>query len=196
VPVQAGQVIVPPQPLLTGPQSEPPPLAAHASVVVNGTQTLTPLSFETTAPSLSVVTFDDPQTFGVPAPPHSSPAGQPPPSATPQVTRPPHPSAITPQFIGFVVPGTMHAVAAVAGTHAAVPPHTFGVPGVPPPQVVVPVQTTQGFAMTPPQPSACWPQRPDTEGSEQVLGTQAGPPPQTLGVPPPPHDCPEVQSPH
>ena len=128
--------------------------------------------------------MDDPQTLGSPAPPQVSPAGQAAP--VPHVTVPPQPSAITPQFIGMPDDVTQ-TVLAVAGTQPAAPPHWFGVP--PPPQVSVPVHVTQGAGMSPPQPSDCWPHSVATLGSAHVFGTQAAPP-QTLGVPPPPHDWP------
>src|SRR5438309_540458 len=72
-------------------------------------------------------------------------------------------------------------------------PQTLGMP--PPPQVWTPVHATHGAAMPPPHPSACWPHRLATVGSAQVLGVHTGPPPQTLGVPPPPQDCPLAQVP-
>ena len=128
------------------------------------------------------MTVEEPHTFGSPAPPQDSPAGHAAP--VPHVTVPPQPSAITPQFIGMPVDVTQ-TVLAKAGTHAAVPPHAFGVP--PPPQVCGAVHVTHGVAMRPPQPSDCGPHKLAMLGSAQVCGTQAAPP-QTLGTPPPPQD--------
>jgi hypothetical protein len=134
----------------------------------------------------------EPHTFGSPAPPHDSPLGQGAP--VPHVTVPPQPSAITPQFIGMPDEVTQ-TEPAVAGIHAALPPHTFGVP--PPPQVAGGVNVAHEDAMRPPHPSACWPQREETLGSLHVFGTHGAAPPQTLGVPPPPHDWPAGQlAPH
>ena len=130
------------------------------------------------------MTVDEPQTFGSPAPPHDSPGGHAAP--VPHVTVPPQPSAMTPQFIGMPDDVTQ-TVLAVAGTHPAEPPHTFGVP--PPPQVCGAVQVTHGAAIRPPQPSACCPHKVAMLGSAHVVGTHAAPP-QTFGVPPPPQDWP------
>jgi hypothetical protein len=96
-----------------------------------------------------------------------------------QARRSPQPSAITPQFI--VPPsGSTHAWLVVSGTHAAEPPHSFGVP--PPPHVCGALHVTQGVATTPPHPSACWPHRFAMLGSAHVVGTHAAPPPHWLGT--------------
>jgi hypothetical protein len=192
--VQAVQVYVAPQPSLAEPQSATPPVPVQAVALGIGVQTGGPASIVMVPPSGSGMTDLEPHTLGSPAPPQVSPGGQvAPPSLGPQGIKLPQPSGMLPQFIGMPLAVT-HAVLAVAGTHAAAPPHWFAVP--PPPHVCVPVQVTHGAAIKPPQPSGCWPQRVATVGSEHVLGTHTGPPPQTLGVAPPPHDWPLLQTPH
>jgi hypothetical protein len=124
-----------------------------------------------------------PQTFGCPPPPQTSGAVQP----TPQPMVPPQPSAMLPQF--------MPAGQLVIFVQL-VAPHWFGVP--PPPQIAPPVHLLAPQSTTPPQPSATSPHSlaPQSAG---VLGVQVPPPgppePHTLGVPPPPHVCGEVQLP-
>jgi hypothetical protein len=126
----------------------------------------------------SAVTVPPPQTLGVPLPPQIEGAGH----APPQLTVPPHPSAMTPQFIpaghdvSFVQLGV---------------PHWFATP--PPPQIAPPVHFDVPQSMTPPQPSATLPHSFEPHEAT-ALGTHAppsappsAPPPQTLGVPPPPH---------
>jgi hypothetical protein len=98
----------------------------------------------------------------------------------PQVTDPPQPSAIDPQFIP--------AGHCVIGWHSGLP-HTFCVP--PPPQISPALGQVEPQSRIPPHPSASLPQL--AFAVWQVSGTQAPPsgptrlpPPQTLGVPPPP----------
>ena len=69
-------------------------------------------------------------------------------------------------------------------------PHKFGPP---PPQNAGDVQLLQ-LAVSPPQPSDCWPQVPAGK-SVQVSGVQLGAPPQTFGVPPQPQQLPPEQVP-
>jgi hypothetical protein len=151
--VQVAQVICPPHPLLTGPHRATPP-EVQACVAVKGVQMLTPLSVKSTPPSGSGVALAAPQTPWVPPPPQVSPAGQAEPASVAlHDTTPPQPSAITPQFIFVLVPGTTHAAEAVNATQPWLPPHWLAVP--PPPQVCVPVHVTHGAAINPPHPSAC-----------------------------------------
>jgi hypothetical protein len=86
----------------------------------------------------------------------------------PQLTVPPQPSGIVPQM--------SPAGHAAIGVH----PHTFGLLGVPPPQVLLPEHVPQ--LSMPPQPSAIIPQ---LSGEGQAVSLVQ---PQTLGVPgfPPP----------
>ncbi len=108
----------------------------HATAWLTGVQTLSPPSMMPP----SGRTFSAPHTLGWPPPPQVSLAGHVPPSGA-QVTRPPQPSAMTPQFIGL---GQL-----VAGTQPELPPHTLSVP--PPPHVSGAVQVPQSYV--PPQPS-------------------------------------------
>jgi hypothetical protein len=179
--VQVPQLYVPPQPSLSTPQLRP----AHAAACVIGTHEL--MSASPKPPSAS--SFEAPHVLGLPPPPHVVPAGHGvPPSSPAHWTRPPQPSATTPQFIP--------AGQLVRGMQPAEPPHTLGVPpppsALPPPQVWGSEQVPQ--SITPPQPSPCWPQL--TARVAHVAGTHAAVPPQTLGVPPPPQVVGAVQLPH
>jgi hypothetical protein len=111
-----------------------------------------------------------PQTLGVPPPPHE------PDWQTPQLRRPPQPSATGPQFL----PSCWH----VFGVHS-VPPQTLGVP--PPPHAWGAVQVPQ--LSTPPQVSLTGPQF--FPAVAQVFGTHEPPGgtgvPHTLGTIAPPH---------
>jgi hypothetical protein len=193
--VHTGQAIVEPQPLLTGPQRVTPPEPAQATGSVNGTHALGPASLKAVPPSDRVMMLLAPHWLGTPLPPHVSPAGQAAPASPVglHARRLPQPSAITPQFIA-PPSGSAHAWLVVKGTHAAVPPHWFGVP--PPPHVCGALHVTQGVATTPPHPSACWPQRAEMLGSAHVLGTHATAPPHWLGTPPPPQESPPEHVPH
>src|SRR5438132_9214572 len=88
----------------------------------------------------------------------------------PQLSVPPHPSEMTPQFL----PCAAH----VVGVHVPMP-HTFCVP--PPPHVFMPVQVPQ-FSV-PPHPSAAVPQvhprAAHVVGEQHRLGVA---PPQTAGA--------------
>ena len=129
-----------------------------------------------------------PQTFAMPPPPQVVPLAQ-----APQLRSPPQPSARGPQ----VAP----TLAQVRGTQvrpaSGAPPEPQTLARPPPPQVVPVAQVPQ--LKSAPQPSATGPQLAPTLA--QVRGTQERPAsgeppaPQTLGRPPPPHDCPAVQAP-
>jgi hypothetical protein len=114
------------------------------------------------------------QTFGVGTPQMPPFAQVAPP---PHWIRAPHPSGTKPQ----VRPA--HAVAALAGWHCPPPPQTLGTP--PPPHTPGAAHVPQS-AVSPPQPSATWPQF--FPRSAHVLGVHAppsgptnAPPPHTLG---------------
>src|SRR5262245_34096547 len=111
-----------------------------------------------------------PQTFATPPPPQVCGAVQ-----APQVSVPPQPSGIVPQFFPCA--------AQVVGVQA---PPTFAVP--PPRQVSGAPQTPQ--VSVPPQPSGIVPQF--FPCAAQVVGVQV---PQTFAVPPPPQVSGAVQTP-
>src|SRR5262249_28411274 len=111
-----------------------------------------------------------PQTFATPPPPQVCGAVQ-----TPQVSVPPQPSGIVPQFVPCAAPASRVQV-----------PQTFAAP--PPPQVSGAVQRPQ--VSVPPQPSGIVPQF--FPCAAQVVGVQV---PQTFAVPPPPQVSGAVQTP-
>jgi hypothetical protein len=112
---------------------------------------------------------------------------------TPHLRRPPHPSGTKPHD------SPAHAVVAFAGVQVTPPPQTLGVP--PPPQTLGAVHVPQSV-VSPPHPSATWPQF--FPSWMHVIGVHVppsapstDPPPQTLAWPPPPQIWGEVQpAPH
>jgi len=111
------------------------------------------------------------QTFGV-GTPQTPPFAQVAPP--PHWIRAPHPSGTKPQ----VRPA--HAVAAVAGWHCTPPPQTLATP--PPPQMAGAAHVPQS-AVSPPQPSATWPQF--FPKAAHALGVHV--PPSGPAIVPPPH---------
>ena len=131
--------------------------------------TLTPARPVAVTVSVAVVGAA-PQTFATPAPPQVCGVVQ-----APQVSVPPQPSEIAPQFFPCA--------AQVVGVQV---PQTFATP--PPPQVCGAVQAPQ--VSVPPQPLEIVPQF--FPCAAQVVGVQV---PQTFATPPPPQVCGAVQAP-
>jgi hypothetical protein len=165
----------------------------HATVWPIGVQTLSPPSMMPP----SGRTFSAPHTLSCPPPPHVSGARHVPPSGA-QLTLPPQPSPMVPQFI--------EPEHVVTGTQPELPPHTLSVP--PPPHVSGAVQVPQLYV--PPHPLLWRPQlkTPLPQATVWEMGTQRSTPPsitppsdrtlsppQTLGCPPPPHVAGAVQVP-
>jgi hypothetical protein len=154
---QVPQGMTSPQPSATGPQAP----AGQVVIGVHG-----PLTPPSPTPS--------PQTFARPPPPQVAGEMQP----VPQLTRPPHPFAMLPQFIpaGHVVIGVQLGA-----------PHWLGTPL--PPQMVPPVHLATPQSTTPPHPSATSPHslapHEATDFGVHVPPSSPAPDPQTLGPPPP-----------
>ncbi len=153
--VQAPHEMVPPQPSAIGPQLRP---IGHA---VSGAQP------PSTRPEPLV-----PQRFGVPPPPHVSPAV----AHAPQLMIAPQPSPTGPQFAFWL--------AQVRGVQPIEPPHCEGTP--PPPHVWGGVQVPQ--FKKPPQPSPTGPHVAIAEAHDTRLHSCVEPPSSPASVPlkPPP----------
>jgi hypothetical protein len=123
------------------------------------------------APTAPHVPPDAPHTLGV-GTPQTPPFGQVAPP--PHRIKPPQPSGTKPHV------RPVHALAALAGWHCTFPPHTLGTP--PPPQTWGALHPPQ-FAVSPPHPSATWPQF--LPNWAHVLGVHV--PPSGPAIVPPPH---------